>query len=188
MRYRRSFNRIKNRESHYYVNMKKYAERIWGRGIYWARMFSNINFQFQEPYDQRFHSITNMVLAVQRLSFAESVFLMSCPADESVGHILVCPLQKTVLLTSHLISKIFLPWGTVLDLCIRTGSTANACLIVRNHLIYIRCQTDDFCPSKFISFLEEFASQILNYDSDMIKSEEIKEATKRYSHGKGSVE
>lgn len=161
---------------------------VWARALDLDLTFLNVNYYIQEPYDQGFLPNTNVTLGAPKVSFAESKFDMNRPASRSERRWLVRPGRKTVSQMTHLLSKFFPPRETNLGFCRETGSTAKACLLAPKYIKASGCKKGHSCFSKEMpSILEIFAHKILNDDSDINKSDEIQEATRRYLQGKASA-
>lgn len=120
---------------------------FWKRDLDLDRMFSNVKYHIQEPYDHGFLPNTNVTQEVRKVSFAEPIFHMGCHAGGSGKRPLVRPEENPVSLMSHPISKFFQPGEIVFDVCMGTESTAKACLLATENLKFFGCEANEACLS-----------------------------------------
>lgn len=141
------------------------CEVFWRRVLDASGMFSSESFHIQKPYEQCFTSYTNLTRGAPNPWLAESVFCMDHPAGVLGRRLLVKAEQKPVLHIMHLLKKFCPPGEMVLDFCMGTGSTPQACLLAPKHYKFFGSKVDNSCFSKAMpSILKAFARQVLKID------------------------
>ena len=164
-----------------HLSTTEQAIHVWRTGCSAADNFSRVNYERGGFVPSRHKGYTDCIDNIPRLTPQEKVYTDEVNSNDRPK--MLRPEQKSVALLKTIISKYSQPGDIVFDPFAGSYSTGRSCMSLLSHRRCIMGDQDERC-GKFSmrQLVEVYARQILNEESDITGTDDLKACAATYVH------